>query len=327
MLIRLSGGRVIDPANRRDEIGDLWIRERRIVDAAARRTPDANPRRLRQDRHGRRHRHPFPYRRRQCEYGAAAAARKASRRWPRPAETPLSTAKWSTFETGCLYAAMGFTTVVEPAVPPHQALHAHLELADIPIIDKGMLTVLGNDDFLLSLMRDGGKDRAAIADYVASTLAATKGLGVKCINAGGVGGIQIQCADLRSRRCRALLRCHLAADRRGAAAGVIDIDIAASAASALQQSRHPRQCRDRARDDRGGATASRCISPICNSTPMARRASTAFLPPRRGSPRRSSGAERHRRRRPGDVPPDGDDLVRRAAPVQRDRQGQAEENR
>ena len=27
---------------------------------------------------------------------------------------------------------MGFTTVVEPAVSPHHALHAHLELADTP---------------------------------------------------------------------------------------------------------------------------------------------------------------------------------------------------
>ena len=45
---------------------------------------------------------------------------------------------------------MGFTTVVEPAVAPNDALHAHLELADIPIIDKATLSVLGNDDYLLS---------------------------------------------------------------------------------------------------------------------------------------------------------------------------------
>ncbi len=32
MLIRLSGGRVIDPANGRDGIGDLWIRDDRIID-------------------------------------------------------------------------------------------------------------------------------------------------------------------------------------------------------------------------------------------------------------------------------------------------------
>ena len=45
---------------------------------------------------------------------------------------------------------MGFTTVVEPAMSPHHALQTHLELADMPIIDKGVLTVLGNDDFLLA---------------------------------------------------------------------------------------------------------------------------------------------------------------------------------
>jgi len=27
MLIRLNGGRIVDPANGRDEIGDLWIRD------------------------------------------------------------------------------------------------------------------------------------------------------------------------------------------------------------------------------------------------------------------------------------------------------------
>ena len=47
---------------------------------------------------------------------------------------------------------MGFTTVVEPAVAPPYALQAHLELSDIPIIDKATLAVLGNDDFLLGLL-------------------------------------------------------------------------------------------------------------------------------------------------------------------------------
>ena len=74
----------------------------------------------------------------------------AGRRRP---QTPLSNAEWGTFQTGCLYAAMGFTTVVEPAVAPTDALHAHLELADIPIIDKATLSVLGNDDYLLGLLR------------------------------------------------------------------------------------------------------------------------------------------------------------------------------
>ncbi len=41
MLIRLSGGRVIDPANGRDGIGDLWIRDDRIVAPPTGETPDA----------------------------------------------------------------------------------------------------------------------------------------------------------------------------------------------------------------------------------------------------------------------------------------------
>jgi formylmethanofuran dehydrogenase subunit A len=69
-------------------------------------------------------------------------------------------------------------------VSPHHGLHAHLELADTPIIDKAILTVLGNDDFLLSMLRDG-ESATAIAGYVGATLVGTRGLGVKCINAGG----------------------------------------------------------------------------------------------------------------------------------------------
>jgi formylmethanofuran dehydrogenase subunit A len=184
MLIRLAGGRVIDPASGRDGIGDLWIRGDRIVAPAQGETPDAV-----YDVSGKIvmagaieiHSH--------VASGNVNTARlllpeNHRAHTPRPAATPLSTAGWSTFETGCRYAAMGFTTIVEPAVPPHYALHSHLELADIPILDKGNLTVLGDDDFLLSLLRKGAGKRA-IADYVGAMLAASKGLGVKAINPGG----------------------------------------------------------------------------------------------------------------------------------------------
>ncbi|TAL78084.1 MAG: formylmethanofuran dehydrogenase subunit A [Beijerinckiaceae bacterium] len=183
MLIRLSGGRVIDPANGRDGIGDIWIKDDRIVDPPANETPDKV-----YDISGKIvmagaidiHSH--------IAGGNVNTARlllpeNHRAHTPRPAATPLSTAGWSTFETGCRYAAMGYTTVIEPAVPPHFALHSHLELADIPIIDKGTLSVLGNDDYLLSLIRDGAGP-AAVADYVGATLNATKSIGVKCINPG-----------------------------------------------------------------------------------------------------------------------------------------------
>lgn len=184
MLILLKGGRIIDPVNERDEVGDLWIENDRVIAAPDGKQPDDV-----HDVSGKIvmagaidiHSH--------IAGGNVNTARlllpeKHQNRLPHPPALPFSTAKWSTFETGTIYAMMGFTTVIEPAIVPHQSLQAHFELADIPIIDKGMLTVLGNDDFLLSLLRDG-EGPAAVADYVASALAASNGLGVKCINAGG----------------------------------------------------------------------------------------------------------------------------------------------
>jgi len=184
MLIRLAGGRVIDPANNRDEIGDVWIKDGRIVAPA---TELGSPDQV-FDVSGKIvmagaidiHSH--------IAGGNVNTARLLlpeahSQHRARPKHTPLSTAGWSTFETGVIYAQMGFTTVIEPAIVPQNALHAHLELADIPIIDKGTLSVLGNDDFLLSLLR-AGEGVNAIADYVGSVLNASNAIGVKCINAG-----------------------------------------------------------------------------------------------------------------------------------------------
>ena len=184
MLTLLEGGHVIDPANMRDGIGDVWMQDGRVVAPPASRTPDQSF-----DAAGKIvmaggidiHSH--------IAGGNVNTARlllpEAHRAHvARPAHTPLATAGWSTFETGTLYAQMGFSLVVEPAVAPHHALHAHLELADIPIIDKAILTVLGNDDFLLGFLR-AGESKSAIRDYVAVTLASTRGLGVKVINAGG----------------------------------------------------------------------------------------------------------------------------------------------
>jgi formylmethanofuran dehydrogenase subunit A len=101
----------------------------------------------------------------------------------------FSTARWSTTETGYRYAQMGYTTVVEPAVLPANALDAHLQMADIPIIDTAGLAILGNDDFLLRLMRaNAGQNK--INDYVAWTLQATRCLGLKVINAGGANAFK-----------------------------------------------------------------------------------------------------------------------------------------
>jgi len=102
---------------------------------------------------------------------------------------PFSSAKWSTTDIGYRYARMGYTTVVEPAMLPVNALDVHLQMADIPIIDTAALAILGNDDLLLRLMRaKAGQNQ--INDYVAWTLNATRALGLKIINAGGANAFK-----------------------------------------------------------------------------------------------------------------------------------------
>lgn len=91
----------------------------------------------------------------------------------------------STFSTGYRYAEMGYTACFEPAVLPVNARQAHMEMADIPMVDKGGYVLLGNDDFLLSLLREGAS-QTAVNDYVAWILHASQCIGVKVVNAGGI---------------------------------------------------------------------------------------------------------------------------------------------
>jgi len=102
---------------------------------------------------------------------------------------PFGISRWSTTEIGYRYAQMGYTTVVEPAILPANALDAHLQMADIPIIDTAGLAILGNDDFLLRLLRAKASQNQ-INDYVAWTLYSTRCLGLKVINAGGANAFK-----------------------------------------------------------------------------------------------------------------------------------------
>jgi formylmethanofuran dehydrogenase subunit A len=186
MLIQLRGGRLYDPANNiNGEVRDLWLHDGQICpapsdDTPADRTFDVNGKVVMAgaiDIHS---------------HIAGGNVNNARLLLPeqhlaeraRYARMPFSGAKWSAFDTGYRYAEMGFTTVVEPAVLPINAAQAHAELADIPIIDKAGLAIVGNDDLLLRMLREGGEQRQ-VNDYIAWLLQATQCLGVKVINAGG----------------------------------------------------------------------------------------------------------------------------------------------
>ena len=151
-LICITGGRVVDPTSGRDEIGEVWIQDGCIVEA-----PEGNPQAERIDATG-------------CVVMAGAidihthvvGANVAAARLLLPEryseiETPPEHWTGAPFDlttTGALYAEMGFTLVVEPAVAPVDAAATHAELELIPYFDRAALSGVCNDDELLGLLRD-----------------------------------------------------------------------------------------------------------------------------------------------------------------------------
>lgn len=94
----------------------------------------------------------------------------------------------TTFLTGYLYSLLGYTTVFEAAVPPIEARHAHEELMDMPLVDKGCLTVMGNNMMVMKVLSepDAERRREQLREVVSWLLRASRGYGVKAVNPGGV---------------------------------------------------------------------------------------------------------------------------------------------
>jgi formylmethanofuran dehydrogenase subunit A len=90
----------------------------------------------------------------------------------------------TTYTAGYRYAQMGYTTVMEPAMPPLGARHVHEELNDTPILDKSAYPLFGNNYFVLKYVKEG--DLEMLKGFVAWLMRATKGYAIKIVNPGGV---------------------------------------------------------------------------------------------------------------------------------------------
>jgi len=194
MLIKLTGGTVYDPASGIDgQQQDIYIQDGRIVAAPT----DGKPVDQEYDLRGKvvmsgaidMHTH--------IGGGKGNIARTLlpeDHRMDPVARTAVTRsgnghAMPSTFVSGYRYAEMGYTAGFEPAVLPINARQAHMEMGDIPILDKGGYVMLGSDDFLLRMLT-AKKDQKAVNDYVAWTLHAAKGIGIKVVNAGGISAFK-----------------------------------------------------------------------------------------------------------------------------------------
>jgi formylmethanofuran dehydrogenase subunit A len=89
----------------------------------------------------------------------------------------------STFTTGYRYSRMGYTTIMNPSMPPLEARHTHEELDDTPMLDKASYPLLGDWWFVLEHLRDGLLEECAA--HVAWIMSATKGYAIKIVNPGG----------------------------------------------------------------------------------------------------------------------------------------------
>jgi formylmethanofuran dehydrogenase subunit A len=190
--MRISGGRVYDPANGVDgDVRDVCVDDGRIVDSVP---PTATrvdargmvvmpggvdmhchvagggvnvARRLLPEDHAR--------------HGIAAPNVGDTTTIPRSGSAGTVP---TTFTTGYRYAGLGYTTVFDAAVAPVAARGAHAQLDDTPCVDGGFFALLGNDDFLIRLIDAGERERAR--EYAAWMLGATGAYAIKIVNPGGV---------------------------------------------------------------------------------------------------------------------------------------------
>lgn len=189
--LKISQGTVYDPLNGIDgEIRDLWILDGRVVEPPQ--DPEVRPSRTIDacglvvmpggiDMH--------------CHIAGPKVnvARKMrpeeKRRGQQMPRTNLTHSGTlgsvpSTFATGYKYAALGYTTAFDAAIPPLGARHAHEEFEDTPCLDKGFYVLMGNNHYVMqSLQRNEPQKLRAFIGWL---LSAAKGFAPKLVNPGGV---------------------------------------------------------------------------------------------------------------------------------------------
>jgi formylmethanofuran dehydrogenase subunit A len=171
----LVGGTIHDPANRRDGVvADIWVEGGRIVappsDAADFARIDvrglvAMPGGV--DLHS------------HVAGTKVGAGRRIAPHLARstPAAVPTIHA------TGALYAALGYTTVFDAAIATAAAPMAHMELADLPILDKGVYLLAADEESVVAALdRDDLREATRL---VGDAIGTGRGWAVKVANPGG----------------------------------------------------------------------------------------------------------------------------------------------
>ena len=193
----LRGGRVVDPANGVDAVADVWVRDGRIVsaDPAGSSAPVVDVAGCvvmagGVDLHS------------HIGGGKVNLARmmlpedhRSAMGDPIPLPTnPLELASCGTctpgtLATGYRYVEMGYTAAFEPAMVSSNSRQAHMEMGDTPILDHGAYVMVGNEEIFLRMLAENW-DFGHVRDYVGWSINASKALGVKVVNPGGISAFK-----------------------------------------------------------------------------------------------------------------------------------------
>lgn len=192
-LLKIAGGRLIDPTHGVDEEPrDLWISQGRVI------APPDDPS-VRPDR-------TIDARGYVVMPGGVdihchvAGAKVDASRLLRPEERRFESGKSipengliqsgtlgscpTSAVTGQLYAGMGYTTVNDAAIAPAGAYLAHAELAETPLVDRSMLVLAGNHRYLMEALATG--EAGLVEPFVRWLVWRTGALGIKVVNPGGI---------------------------------------------------------------------------------------------------------------------------------------------
>lgn len=194
--LRLRGGRVIDPANGCDEVRDLYVRDGRMITLLPGETATeeidisgciamaggidmhthigggkVNLARMLLPEDHRANANPFALPDNLLEMASCGQCAPG------------------TLATGYRYVEMGYTAAFEPAMMACNARHTHMEMGDIPILDHGAYVMLGNDELFLRMLAEGW-DFERIRDYAGWTINASKAMGIKVVNPGGISAFK-----------------------------------------------------------------------------------------------------------------------------------------
>jgi len=173
----LAGGTIHDPAHGRDGVvDDIWIENGRIVarpaDAAGFRRVDCAglvvmPGGV--DLHS------------HVAGPKVGAGRRIAPHLARRAGTPAGVP--TIHATGAAYAALGYTTVFDAAIATSAAALAHRELAELPILDKGIYLLAADDAAVVDAVDRG--DGRETERLIAAALGAGRAWALKVASPGG----------------------------------------------------------------------------------------------------------------------------------------------